>query len=728
MTTVYTPSIGLLRPMRLLYHLACLALASIALIALPAAAAPVAGDHVTAELVAEDLRVAPGAETWLGLRLAPDAGWHVYWRNPGDTGLPTKIAWTLPAGVSAGDILWPYPQRLPFGGLVNYGYDAEHTLLVPLRLPADWPAGKILPIVAKASWLVCKDICIPGSASFSLNVATGAPTTADPARNAEFAAARARLPAPMPADWDAKFAIADGSVTLGLAHASLTASQHVEFFPFDTALVDYAAPQRIAVDANGLRLSQMLNTAFVAQPESKAVDGVLVVHDGDTAHAYDVRATPGAVATVTAAEAMPAVQSADTTNTPTSGTTLTTALLLALLGGLVLNLMPCVFPVLSLKALSLAHAGAKEHHERRVDALAYTAGIVLSFAALAALLLTLRAAGRAVGWGFQLQSPPFVALLAYLMFALGLSMSGVFTFGTRWMGTGQRLTELGGARGSFFTGVLAAVVASPCSAPFMGTATGFALAQSSLVAIAIFIALGIGLAAPFLLIGFVPALGARLPRPGAWMETLKQALAFPLYLTSAWLIWVLARQVGADAAGLALGGLVSIAFGLWLTNRNGGAIVRLVSAISMLAALAVLASPVLRTEERASNGVASAPSVGTEPRIEPYSDTRLAELRAQHRIVFVNFTADWCLSCKVNERFTLRSQRVRDAFAAADVVWLEGDWTRYDPAITRVLQSFGRSGVPLYLLYIDDERPLVLPQMLTPHIVINALKAKVGAP
>jgi thiol:disulfide interchange protein DsbD len=714
--------------MRFLYHLACLALASIALIALPAAAAPVTRDHVTAELMAEDLRVAPGAETWLGLRLAPDAGWHVYWRNPGDTGLPTKIAWTLPAGVSAGDISWPYPQRLPFGGLVNYGYGEEHMLLVSLRLPADWPGGKALPVAAKASWLVCKDVCIPGSASLSLDMAIGMQKTSDPARAKDFAAARARLPAPMPADWVAHFAITNGSITLGVARAPLTSSQRVEFFPFDTALVDYAAPQRVTVDANGLRLSQTLNASFAPQPGRKTLDGVLVIHNGDKANAYEVHATPGTVAAVTAAEAMPATPSTNAAGAGSYGTTLITALLLALLGGLVLNLMPCVFPVLSLKALALAHAGAKEHHERRVDALAYTAGIVFSFAALAALLLALRTAGRAVGWGFQLQSPPFVALLAYLMFALGLSMSGVFAFGTRLMGSGQRLTELGGARGSFFTGVLAAVVASPCSAPFMGTATGFALAQSSFVAIAIFVALGIGLAAPFLLIGFVPALGARLPRPGAWMETVKQALAFPLYLTSAWLVWVLARQVGADAAGLALGGLVLIAFGLWLTSRNDGAIVKLLSAISMLAAVALIASPVLRTDERAPIGIAPTSTASTELRIEPYSDARLAELRAQHRVVFVNFTADWCLSCKVNERFTLHSQRVRDAFAAANVTWLEGDWTRYDPAITRVLQNFGRSGVPLYLLYTNGDQPQVLPQVLTPAIVIQALKTKAETP
>ncbi len=697
--------------MRFLYHLARIAFA---LAALPVMATPVAGDHITVEMVAEDLRAAPGADAWLGLHIVPEAGWHVYWRNPGDSGLPTKIAWTLPEGVIAGDISWPYPQRLPFGDLVSYGYGEDHILLTPMHVPVDWPAGKTLPIAAKASWLVCKDICIPGSASFSLEIPISTQAMPDPARIADFAAARARLPASMPTDWIADFAIANGRFNLGIAHAAVTAGSKIEFFPLDTALVDFAAAQLTTADTNGIRLSQTLNASYVPVPALSSIDGVLVVHDRDKVRAYELHAVPGTVAPVTPSNPEHDAQ------TQSGSSTLATALLLALLGGLVLNLMPCVFPVLSLKALALAHAGAKEHHERRVDALAYTAGIVLSFAALAALMLALRAAGRAVGWGFQLQSPSFVALLAYLMFALGLSMSGVFAFGTRWMGTGQRLTELGGARGSFFTGVLAAVVASPCSAPFMGTATGFALAQSPVIAILIFVALGVGLAAPFLLIGFVPALGARLPRPGAWMETVKQVLAFPLYITSVWLIWVLARQAGADAAGLALAGLVLIAFGLWLTSRSDGIAAKLLAAASMLGAIALTASPMLRQGEPASVNTASASS----STIEPYSDARFAELRAQHRIVFVNFTADWCLSCKVNERFTLRSQRVHDAFAAENVAWLEGDWTRYDPVITQVLQRFGRSGVPLYLLYTDSEQPQVLPQVLTPDIVIEALKMK----
>jgi thiol:disulfide interchange protein DsbD len=327
----------------------------------------------------------------------------------------------------------------------------------------------------------------------------------------------------------------------------------------------------------------------------------------------------------------------------------------------------------------------------------------------------LRAAGRAVGWGFQLQNPIVVTVLAYLLFALGLSMSGVFSFGTRWMGIGQRLTELGGVRGSFFTGVLAVVVASPCTVPFMGAATGFALTQPPALALLVFVALGLGLAAPFLLLGFVPALGARLPRPGAWMDTFKQLLAFPLYLSSAWLVWVLARQVGADGAGVALFGLVLIALSLWSAGRHAP-IFHVISIVAVIAALALLGTAPLRST--------SAPTTMTAAGgVQPYSADRLAKLRAQHRIVFVNFTADWCLTCKVNESVALESARVQDAFRTHNVVWLEGDWTRYDPSITQVLQQFGRSGVPLYLLYDGDSTPRVLPQLLTPDVVLEALGA-----
>ncbi|MDI3261099.1 MAG: thioredoxin family protein, partial [Sinobacteraceae bacterium] len=381
--------------------------------------------------------------------------------------------------------------------------------------------------------------------------------------------------------------------------------------------------------------------------------------------------------------------------------------------GLILNLMPCVFPVLSIKSVSLIEARGAVARRQRAHALSYTAGVLLAFAALAGALLALRAGGRAVGWGFQLQQPVFVAALAYLMFAMALSMSGVVQFGVRLMGVGQSLAATGGYRGSFFTGVLAVLVATPCTVPFMGTALGYALTQPPAIAVAVFLALGLGMALPFLLLGYFPRLGAWLPKPGAWMETFKQAMAFPLYLSVAWLLWVLGGLSSRDGMALAAVGLVLLAFALWLWPRRG-ALAGTLKLAALAAALALLAAPPLRA-------VPATPAPMAAAAHESYTPQRLQELRSQGRTVFVNFTADWCLTCKFNERVALDNDAVRAAFAAHDVVWLTGDWTRYDPEITATLQRFGRSGVPLYLLYPKGGAPEVLPQLLTPAAVIDAL-------
>jgi thiol:disulfide interchange protein len=386
-------------------------------------------------------------------------------------------------------------------------------------------------------------------------------------------------------------------------------------------------------------------------------------------------------------------------------------LLSALLGGLLLNPMPCVFPVLSLKALSLAQGGGKGRRVQALHGLSYTLGVLLSFALVAALLLGLRAGGAAIGWGFQLQSPGFVGLLALLLFALGLSLSGLGHFGSGLMGAGERLTQGGGYRASFFTGVLAAAVASPCTAPFMGTALGVAVLLPPALALTVFLALGLGMALPFLLLSLVPRLGRRLPRPGPWMETFKQALAFPLYLTVIWLLWVLGRQAGVDALALALVGLLCLGLALWLFDRPAGvhSAWRRGAAWSLLG-LALLS---LYLPGRAP------PADALEPR--PFSERTLAELRAQGVPVFVNMTADWCITCLANERVALNTAAVRQAFERRGVVYLKGDWTRRDPAITQYLARYGRNGVPLYVLYAPGQEGRVWPQLLTPALALEAL-------
>ena len=683
-------------------------------------AAPAAEQHAEGQLIAETTALLRGGDTTVALMLTPEPGWHTYWINPGDSGLATKLEWTLPEGVSAGAIQWPAPHPAPLGELTNYGYDAETLHLVNISVPASWPLDQALTLKAKAKWLVCKDVCIPDGAELTLTLPVADSVQLDPAHTARFERDRALLPQPLPAGAKARFAVADGAFSLALDGADLPTGKKVEFFPLAGDLVNHAANQAISFDGQQWRLTQQLSAYHVMVPTQ--VDGIWVVTAADGQRSsFTLSASPGVVAPVRAQDVgvVPDAAPAEAAGTPSTADRpgLLLALVLALLGGLILNLMPCVFPVLSLKAMALLKAQDASAQSQRAQALAYTAGAVLSCVAAAAVLLALRAGGEALGWGFQLQSPVFIAALAYLMLALGLSMSGVAEFGGSLMNTGSSLAQKQGLSGSFFTGVLAVVVASPCTAPFMGSALGFAVTQPVAIALAIFAALGLGLALPFLVLGFVPALARRLPRPGAWMLTFKQVMAFPLYLTAAWLLWVLTRQAGADALGLVLVGCVAVAFALWLFGRSPrGGFATALAVAALLAALAILASPFVR------GGSAAAPAVGSAALdSEPWSSERVAALRAEGKTIFVDFTADWCITCKVNERGALASDAVRSAFAEQGVVTLVADWTRADPAITAALAAFGRNGVPLYLVYPQGGEPRVLPQVLTPGIVVDAL-------
>jgi thiol:disulfide interchange protein len=661
--------------------------------------------HVRAELILEDRGLTPDATHWIGMRLTPEAGWHVYWENPGDSGLPTEIRWALPEGLRAGEIHWPYPHPESLGELTNYGYSDATLHLVPLSTAADLQGRQ--PLQAEVKWLVCSDVCIPGGATLRLEADTLATRTPDPAVQRLFAEARAQLPQPWPGG-ALRYAVTGDSLSLAL-EGPWTPEMQLAFFPRQNDLVAHAAPQRIALEGEQARISQRLSDYFVEVQDP--VSGVLVVSGAaGVAQAYEVQARAGEVLPVAVSDAaggaaVPAV--------PSLGLPLVLAF--AFLGGLILNLMPCVFPVLSLKAMSVLRSQDQGAAHRRHHALLYTGGVLASCALIGLALIGLRAGGEAVGWGFQLQSPVFVGLMAYVMFTLGLSLSGMVQVGSALMGVGQSLTQSQGASGSFFTGVLAVVVASPCTAPFMGTALGYALTQPPLVSLSVFVALGLGLASPFLLIGFVPAAARWLPRPGAWMETFKQFMAFPLYLTAVWLLWVAGRQAGPSAMAVLLMGLVLIGFAVWLLGRAGRG-ERLAAAAATLAALALLLQPVLAVENRAGEAVTTA---ATDH--EAYSDARFDALRAEGRTVFVDFTADWCLSCKVNERVALKSARVQQAFAEHEVAFLVGDWTRADPAITAVLERYGRSGVPLYLVSRQGAEPVVLPQLLTPEIVISAI-------
>jgi thiol:disulfide interchange protein len=682
-----------------------------------AASPAVRTDHLQSRLVAEATAAVPGQRLTLGLLLEHDPHWHTYWRNPGDSGLPTELTLTLPAGVVAGPIDWPHPQRFDVAGIPNFAYDGRRLLPVTITVPADY-AASTLPIRAKANWLVCEVECIPGKAEYAFDLPVAAATTPDARWTADFQAARDDRPR----DSAAVLGVAEVGDAIVLTLEGLEAAAAPatwQWFPETTdVLANGPRPQWERV-ANGWQARWAKSEYFNALP----ADVALVAVDVASGTAWRFVASAGSAATALASSPASAAANGSLAAGAVDPLGLLPALLFAFLGGLILNLMPCVFPVLSIKAMG-ALGAAEDRAELRRHGVWYAIGVVATFLVLAGVLLALRAGGEQLGWGFQLQEPRFVAGIALLLFAMGLSFSGVWEFGGGLAGAGQKLTEGQGARASFFTGALAVVVASPCAAPFMGAAIGWALAQPALSTLVVFVALGLGLAAPMLLLGFVPAIARALPRPGPWLQGFRQLLAFPLYLTVVWLLWVYGEQTSPLAMAWLLAALTALAFALWLVGRRPAmrspsrrTVAAVVSALALLVALALpLASPA---------PVAAAPRAGIQADgAEPWSEARLAELRAGGQPVLVNMTAAWCLSCLANERVALSSDTVRDALAARGVAYLKGDWTRQDAAITRYLQRYGRNGVPLYVLYPPGGgAPSVLPQLLTANGVADAIRS-----
>lgn len=697
--------------------LACLAAVGAA-DAQAAESPPSTTDLTEARLITEGTAV-PGGTVWAALLLDHAPKWHSYWRNPGDSGLPTTIEWTLPQGWSAGEIVWPAPHRIPTGPFVNYGFDGEVLLPVPLRVPADAVPGSTARVEASAQWLVCADICIPEEAKLALDVTvSGPPAATDGAWAGRFVEARQHAPKPSP--WSA---VVDGSadtLLLRIDAAGLDRDRlgDIAFFPYDPDAVEHAGEQRGSIDADGLTLS--IPRGIDKGKPIAPIDGVLVVEErlgsNTVRQAFLVEASVGTVAPPPASVAGAVIGGL------TSGSIgLAQAGLLALAGGLLLNLMPCVFPVLFIKALGVARLGAGHRREVRLHGLAYTAGVLATFGLLAGGLVALQQSGAVIGWGFQLQHPAVILLLAYLMVVIGLNLAGVFSVaGGANLGAGLAARQ--GHAGAFFTGALAVIVATPCTAPFMGVALGFAVTQPPPVAIGIFLALGLGMALPFLLLSLFPGAARFLPKPGAWMEAFKQFLAFPMFATAAWLVWVLAQQAGPTGVIAALGGMILIAFGAWLWNlapRGAGRIVsRAVGVVAFVLALLLVRFPA-EAPAQADAVIRSDGAVAWE-RFDP---ARIGSLRADGKAVLVNLTAAWCITCQVNERLALSSAAVGAALADGGIVPLKGDWTNGDPVITRYLAEFGRNGVPLYVLYPADRggTPMVLPQLLTEAIVLDAI-------
>lgn len=631
-------------------------------------------------------RAVSGDAAKLGLLFQLAPGWHIYWKDAGDAGEPPTINLTAPEGAKAGPFSWPAPSWMVQGPVGDYVETGTVLLPFTVRLAHDAGAAGIT-VKAQARWLVCNPkICVPEQGQFTLHLPRGA---ASPSRQAGlFAETAAQLPRPSP------FGVSvapDGTLIVagsGLGRANVKAAH---FYPDDVNAIVNSAPQRLSFSRDGF----LLRLKSAGWKPGTPLTGVLEINDpSGQMQALSVSASPARAAPAAARRAP-----------------LTAFLLGAFLGGLILNLMPCVFPILAMKALAVARLSVADRPGARVQSLAYTAGAVVAMLAIGALLIALRAGGASLGWGFQFQSPVFVAVMAWLIFAIGLNFAGLFEFGSGFGNIAADLAGRGGIAGSFATGLLAVVVATPCTAPFMGGAIAAALAAPAPAALGIFAALGFGLALPFLVIGFMPGFGRILPRPGNWMVVLRQFLAFPMFATAVWLLWVMAQEAGADGTLILAGGAVLIAFGLWLLRFSGV----LPRGLAVLAAIGLIGLLPRIMPAQAASRLHLSGAV-------PYSASRLAALRAEGRPVFIDMSAAWCVTCLVNERVALEPARVRQAFTAHHVTLMVGDWTRRDAAITRYLAAHGRDGVPLYVYYPPAHAtPEILPQILTPRIVLRAL-------
>ena len=662
---------------------------------------PVKAEHLTAELTALSPQIAVGGTLQGGLVLTIEEHWHVYWVNAGSAGEPPKITWTLPAGMTAGPMQFPPPERLPLGPLMDYGYEDGVAFPVLLNASPKMKPGKV-HLDAEVRWLVCSSVCLPGKAHLGIDVEVVKGPVAEAKPVGALGSALAALPKPLQAGMSAT-AVGDANEILVTLKTG-TRETDAELYPFDPGQIDDAASQQLQPLADGVKI--WLKRAPDATSLPKTLHA-LVELSSTEAYEFTADVTPGVVAA-------PPIAAKKAAADESTGTDLNafSAIGLAFLGGLLLNLMPCVFPVLFLKGLALLNSRDEERGRQRTHGLVYTLGIVVSFWVIVAALLVLRAGGRELGWGFQLQSPGFVAVLASLVFFLGLSLAGQFEIGLSLTSAGGGLAKKQGLAGSFFTGVLATVVATPCMAPLMGAAVGFALVQAAWLTFVVFTALALGLALPYLLLSMQPQWTKFLPRPGAWMETLKQMVAVPLFATAIWLAWVygqLYSPEGVDRMVWLLSGFLVLAIAGWALGKWPAKWGSAVAAVVLIAV--ALALPLRK------------PAVETLV-WQPYTEANFAAARATGNPVFIDFTAAWCLSCQVNERAVLKSKDVEKALEKNHVQLLKADWTQYDPAITRELAAVGRSGVPTYVIYPPGKvsNADVLPEFLTKAVVLTAIE------
>jgi thiol:disulfide interchange protein/DsbC/DsbD-like thiol-disulfide interchange protein len=674
-----------------------------------AQAAVVTTEQVRAELLAwAPQGVEPGQPVWVGLKLTHQPDWHTYWKNSGDSGLPTELAWQLPAGITAGDIAWPTPKKIPIGTLANYGYEKTVLLPVPLTVAPGF-AGTQLQVKLKAAWLVCRKECIPQEGDFALNIPVKSSTAAS---GEDFQAAFKATPKPLPTG-ASQVEIADRTIQVSLAGLpAALQGKTLEFYPETGSVIEPAAPWKQAWKGAVWTASVPLSGQRTESPASMP----LVVALGEAAYRIDAPVKGPWPAAAAVAVVPPALEAALRANAaagaaPVSAPPLglLAALLGALLGGLILNLMPCVFPVLAIKVVGFVHV--KDQTTRVTTGLAYTLGVVLSFLALGALLLGLRVAGQQLGWGFHLQSPAVVAVLAALFTLLGLNLAGLFEFGNFLPGRVAGWQAKNPTVNAFLSGVLATAIASPCTAPFMGASLGYAIGLPALEALAIFAAIGVGMALPYLAASAIPAVARALPRPGAWMVTFKQLMAFPMFATVAWLVWVLGQQSGIDGAGALLALLVLMALAIWALTLRGTARTLLATFSIALCAIGIWAIGPNITKPMAETSASAADSAPGG--WQAWAPGRVDQFAAQGQSVFVDFTAAWCVTCQYNKKTTLSNASVMADMKAKNVALLRADWTRRDPAVTAALAQLGRSGVPVYVIYKPGRAPVVLSEILS---------------
>ncbi|MEN9636078.1 MAG: hypothetical protein RL077_4482 [Verrucomicrobiota bacterium] len=688
--------------------------------------------HVKASLVAADTSVQPGKPIVVALRLLHEPHWHTYWLNPG-TGLPTSIEWKLPPGWKAGEIQWPAPHKITdkAGAVTGHGYEGDLLLPVTLTPPADLAAGSKVELKASADWLMCAETCIPGRADVSLSLSVAATA---PAPDAEWGEKiRATIAALPRADaaWKVTATRAAKVLTLIVKPTGTAPVTPKDFHVFaDDTIIAYDQPQKVAPDGKG-GFVFTLPMGDDSPKDAKKVLGIITAESGWLAGGalrglrIDVPfdAAPAGQAGPTAAAAKGAPATGNTVAAPAPASLIGT-LFLALIGGLILNLMPCVFPVLGIKILGFVNQAGSDKKKIVAHGLVFTAGVLLSFWTLAGVLAVLRASGDQLGWGFQLQSPVFVYGLAVLMLVFGMNMSGVFEFGLGATAVGGELQTKSGYAGSFFTGILATVVATPCSAPFLAPALGAALAVSTVESFAIFTAIAVGLSAPYLLLSIFPAAVKVLPRPGAWMETFKQFMAFPLYATVVYLVWVLGGQVSEEGLQNTLFSLVTIALGVWIYGRWNAPGASAGRARFGVAGLVVVSAVGLWLGWPQPLGAKSTNASAPEVVWDAWSPEAVAKLRAEGRIVYVDFTARWCATCQANKKIVFHSDNVLKYFAEKKIVTLRADWTNKDPRITNELAAYQRSAVPFNVIWMPGKTdPIILPELLTPGVVLDALKS-----